>query len=127
MGTRLCTVSKSGNRTRTRVTRFGNTVGKPVPVAIPSQNDATDPEAAFDDHKRVNQPPLNGHLFAYQWKNSHRPLTKSRFLTRLAQAVKAAGLDPLQGHGIRIGATLEYLLCGMPFDVMKVHYGGNIG
>ena len=35
MGTRLGAVSKFGNRTRTRVTRFGNTAGKPVPVAIP--------------------------------------------------------------------------------------------
>ncbi|TEB31909.1 hypothetical protein FA13DRAFT_1628746, partial [Coprinellus micaceus] len=24
------------------------------------------------------------------------------------------------GHGIRIGPTLEYLLRGVPFDVMKV-------
>ncbi|KAH9056236.1 hypothetical protein EDB87DRAFT_1540129, partial [Lactarius vividus] len=28
-------------------------------------------------------------------------------------------IEPLQGHGIRIGSTLEYLLRGMPFDVMK--------
>ena len=26
----------------------------------------------------------------------------------------------MHGHGIRIGATLEYLLRGIPFDVMKV-------
>ena len=26
----------------------------------------------------------------------------------------------MQGHGIRIGSTLEYLLRGIPFDVMKV-------
>lgn len=30
-----------------------------------------------------------------------------------------AGLDPLQGHAIRIGATLEYLLRNVPFDVVK--------
>ena len=36
MGTRLCAVSKFGNCTRTHVTRFGNTVGKPVPMAIPT-------------------------------------------------------------------------------------------
>ena len=33
---------------------------------------------------------------------------------------RTAGLDPLQGHGIRIGSTLEYLLRGIPFDMMKV-------
>ena len=26
----------------------------------------------------------------------------------------------MQGHGIRIRSTLEYLLRGVPFDVMKV-------
>ena len=61
-----------------------------------------------------------GHLFAYHHKNGHRPLTKSKFLTELAKAARAAGLEPLQGHGIRIGSTLEYLLRGVPFDVMKV-------
>ena len=25
----------------------------------------------------------------------------------------------MQGHSIRIGSTLEYLLCGLPFEVMK--------
>lgn len=84
------------------------------------QNGVTDPKAALDNHTRVNQPPHNGHLFAYRWKNSHRPLTKTKFLLRLSQAAKSANLDPLQGHGIRIGATLEYLLRGIPFDVMKV-------
>jgi len=31
-----------------------------------------------------------------------------------------AGHDDVQGHGIRIGVTLEYLPRGIPFDVMKV-------
>ena len=49
----------------------------------------------------------------------NRQLTKTKFLERVSMATRAAGLDPLQGHGIRIGATLEYLLRGVPFDVMK--------
>ncbi|KZT18308.1 hypothetical protein NEOLEDRAFT_1030631, partial [Neolentinus lepideus HHB14362 ss-1] len=49
-----------------------------------------------------------------------RPLTKTAFIQRLSKAARAAGIDPLQGHGIRIGATLEYLLRGVPFDVVKV-------
>ena len=28
-------------------------------------------------------------------------------------------MDSLKGHGIRIGATLEYLLRGVPFDIVK--------
>jgi hypothetical protein len=80
----------------------------------------TDPEAALANHYAWNQPPPAGPLFAYRWKNGHKPLTKSKFLARLVQAARSAKLNPLQGHGIRIGATLEYLLRGMPFDVMKV-------
>ncbi|KAG1829990.1 hypothetical protein EV424DRAFT_1378728 [Suillus variegatus] len=33
--------------------------------------------------------------------------------------VKRAGLGNLKGHGLRIGGTLEYLLRGVPFDVVK--------
>lgn len=37
------------------------------------------------------------------------------------------GEDNLKGHGIHIGATLEYLLCGVPFDVVKSlgHWGSE--
>jgi len=45
---------------------------------------------------------------------------KSKFLAELARAMHATGLELLQGHGIRIGSTLEYLLRGVPFNVMKV-------
>ena len=79
-----------------------------------------DPDTALAHHLEVNNPPREGHLFAYHHKNGHRPLTKSRFLAKLAKVARAAGLEPLQGHGIRIGSTLKYLLRGVPFDVMKV-------
>ncbi|KDR79598.1 hypothetical protein GALMADRAFT_137400 [Galerina marginata CBS 339.88] len=69
---------------------------------------------------RVNQPPEDGPLFAYRYKNTHRPLTKPAFIKALATAATKAGLEPMQGHGICIGSTLEYLLRGVPFDVMKV-------
>jgi hypothetical protein len=36
MGTQLCAVSKFGNPTRTHGTCFGNTMGLPAPVAIPT-------------------------------------------------------------------------------------------
>jgi hypothetical protein len=49
-----------------------------------------------------------------------KPLTKSKFLEVVHQAAVSAGLEKLQGHGIRIGSTLEYLLRGVPFDVVKV-------
>ncbi|KAJ7448956.1 hypothetical protein FB451DRAFT_960544, partial [Mycena latifolia] len=80
----------------------------------------TDPEAALANHFTVNDPPRDGALFAYRHKNTHRVLTKSAFTTRLTAAFKAANLDWRQVHGIRIGSTLEYLLRGIPLEVMKI-------
>lgn len=83
------------------------------------QTDASDPRKAFANHLRVNAPPRNGHLFAYRHGAGHRPLTKSAFMARIHKAFRAAKLEPLQGHGIRIGSTLLYLLRGTPFDVVR--------
>lgn len=83
------------------------------------QQGLSDPDEAFTNHLLINQPPINGPLFAYRFKDTHRPLTKSKLLARLAQATKGAGREPVQGHGIRIGGTLEYLLRNVPFDVVK--------
>jgi hypothetical protein len=88
-------------------------------VSFAQQNGPSDPEQALLQHLRINEPPPGCALFSYRFKNGHRPLTKQKFITRLAQAARAAGLDPLQGHGIRIGSTLEYLLRNVPFDVVK--------
>jgi hypothetical protein len=84
------------------------------------QNGPTDPESAWANHVRVNSPPPDGHLFAFRFKKGYRPMTRSKFLSRLTAAAVSAGLNPIQSHGIRIGATLEYLLRGIPFDVVKV-------
>ena len=85
-----------------------------------TQEGDTDPTAALEHHLKINQPSEVSHLFAYKIAHARRPLTKSKFLERVGKAARAAGLEPLQGHGIRIGSTLEYLLRGVPFDVMKV-------
>lgn len=84
------------------------------------QSGQTNPKAALENHMLVNNPPLNGPLFAYHLRDAHRPLTKNKLIEVMARAAREAGLEPRQGHGIRIGATLEYLLRGVPFDVMKV-------
>jgi hypothetical protein len=84
-----------------------------------SQDGDTDPTAALTQHLWVNQPAATSHLFAYKAMHARRPLTKAKFLERVGDVAHAAGLEPLQGHGIRIGSTLEYLLRGVPFDVMK--------
>ncbi|PBK97134.1 hypothetical protein ARMGADRAFT_1052895 [Armillaria gallica] len=83
------------------------------------QDGPSDPQHLLENHFAVNDPPVNQPLFSYICKSKHRPLTKSAFLSRLHKAFKDAKMEPLQGHGIRIGSTLEYLLRGIPFDVVK--------
>lgn len=89
-------------------------------VSWAAQSGTSDPKRALQVHMRINNPLSEGPLFAYKSKKEKSiPLTKKKFLEVLSKAAKAAGLEPLQGHGIRIGATLEYLLRGVPFEAMK--------
>lgn len=78
-----------------------------------------DPRAAFENHLKINSPPSSSPLFAYRYKRGWRSLTKREFLKRISLASREAKLEPLHGHSIRIGGTLEYLLRGVPFDVVK--------
>ncbi|KAG2747464.1 hypothetical protein P692DRAFT_20690766, partial [Suillus brevipes Sb2] len=48
-----------------------------------------------------------------------RPLTRSAFLSRLDRTATQLGMESLNGHGLRIGGTLEYLLRGVPFETVK--------
>jgi hypothetical protein len=84
-----------------------------------SQVGIIDPEAALANHFTVNNPPHDGPLFSWRHPQGLRPLTRSEFLKRINLAAHELGIDSLKGHGIRIGATLEYLLRGVPFDVVK--------
>ncbi|KAG2132039.1 hypothetical protein DEU56DRAFT_739759 [Suillus clintonianus] len=83
------------------------------------QSDTTDPEAALAQHFMINEPSPNDHLFSWKHPKGARPLTRGAFLKRIASIAKAGGCPDLKGHGIRIGGTLEYLLRGIPFDVVK--------
>ena len=47
-------------------------------------------------------------------------MTKQAFMDCLNAITLLLGRSHLKAHGIRIGSTLEYLLRGVPFDVMKV-------
>ncbi|KAG6327444.1 hypothetical protein ID866_11645 [Astraeus odoratus] len=84
------------------------------------QNRPTDPQTALTTHMATNNPLLDGPLFAYKDGSKHRPLSKATFLRQLKALARAARHEAVQGHGIRVGATLEYLLCGVPFDMMKI-------
>jgi hypothetical protein len=83
------------------------------------QHGALDPVSALAKHFQINHGPKTGPLFAYLHKGVSRPLTKAAFLEQVSRACRAGSIEPLQGHGIRIGAVLEYLLRGVPFDVVK--------
>ena len=67
-----------------------------------------------------HDPPSEGPFFTYKDGTKHKPLTRHAFIKHLKATAKEAGIESLQGHSIQIGATLEYLLRGMPFDIMKV-------
>jgi len=84
------------------------------------QNGSTDPQTTIFNHFEINKPEDEGPLFAYQTHSGPKPLTKTKFLQTLNLAATQAGLQPCKGHGIRIGATLEYLLRRVPFEVVKV-------
>jgi len=109
------------NRLHTIVFHLPRTKSSPAgeDVSCARQHGNSDPKAALHNHYHVNEPPPDAALFPYKHNKGHRPLMKSKFIAQLAQAAKAGGLNPLQGHGIRIGTTLEYLLCNIPFDVVK--------
>ena len=91
------------------------------------QDGPTDPLSAFNRHISINDPPADGPLFAYKSAKGYRPMTWQTFVVRLNKVAQAAGLNHVHGHSICIGATLEYLLRGVPFDVVKVkgHWASN--
>lgn len=83
------------------------------------QNGVVDPETALANHIRINKPPKDSHLFSFKYRKELRPMTKHIFLNRIHDILKIIGLPKLPGHGIRVGSTLEYLLRGIPFEVVK--------
>ena len=76
------------------------------------QHSPTDPYTALENHRCINNPSNSDHLFAY---HHLQPLTKTALIKRIALAARSGGLEPLQGHGIQIGATLFYLLLVFPW------------
>ncbi|KAG2091354.1 uncharacterized protein F5147DRAFT_823190 [Suillus discolor] len=83
------------------------------------QENLADPMAALWNHFEVNNLRLKDHLFAWKHNKGSRLLTRSEFWKRIGGIVKRARLGDLKGHRLRIGGTLEYLLRGIPFDVVK--------
>ena len=84
-----------------------------------AQPDSSDPATAMTNHLRLNNPLPSQHIFTWHHPKGPRPLTRSTFLSRLKELARAQDNQALHGHSIRIGGTLELLLRGVPFDVVK--------
>jgi hypothetical protein len=113
---------RNGHQVRTfRLPFTKSAKEKGEPTSWAQQPGPTDPWEAFENHRQINAPPPNAHIFAY--KTKHRktltPLTKRKVVERIKNITIANDLPNFEGHGLRIGGTLEYLLRGIPFDVVQ--------
>jgi hypothetical protein len=79
-----------------------------------------DPLHTLANHLWINNPPPLAHLFSWCHRGGLHPLTRSEFLRALERASIKLGIEPLKGHGLRIRGTLEYLLHGLSFEMVKV-------
>lgn len=77
------------------------------------------PAAMLHNHLKLNEPSAQNHLFSFKTHNKRIPMTRSIFMRNLKTASIKANIPLHSGHSLRIGATLEYLLRGVPFDVVK--------
>lgn len=101
----------------TKVTRArGSLDGEEIFWA--KQSDVTDPHAALENHIRVNNPQPGEHLFAHT-HGSRKPLSRHCLMLEINKQLAEAGHQPLKGHSFRIGGTLEFLLRGVSFEVVK--------
>lgn len=103
-------------------TKCGKTAGEDIFWA--PQPGPLCPDTALKRHILINTPAPTEHLFVHTHRKgravSRRPLSKAVFIARLRKAAVAAGINaPPKGHAFRIRGTLEYLLRGVPFDVVK--------
>lgn len=83
------------------------------------QSGLANPHHALLNHLSINSPSSSVALFSWRHCNSLWPLTHSAFLGCLDRVATRLGIEPLKGHGIWIGGTLEYLLRGIPFETVK--------
>jgi hypothetical protein len=83
------------------------------------QAGATDPKKALENYFRVNPANSSKHLFAWMHPKGLRPFSKAEVIKKLTSFAHTAQLPDLKGHSLHIGGTLEYLLRGVPFDMVK--------
>ena len=76
--------------------------------------------SALENHFRINNVTPSEHLFTWTHSSGKRcPLSKRELTNRINKLADSINLPNLKGHSLRIGGTLEYLLHGVPFDVIQ--------
>ncbi|KAG2368454.1 hypothetical protein BDR07DRAFT_1448299 [Suillus spraguei] len=96
-------------------------------VILCHQRDASDPICALERHLEVNCSDINLPLFCFYSSSGLRCLTRKNFLARCNSIWASSGLATSSGHSFRIGGTTEFLLAGVPPDVVKAlgHWSSN--
>ncbi|KAG1855627.1 hypothetical protein DFJ58DRAFT_727441 [Suillus subalutaceus] len=117
-------ISESFARHSNPVTKFHIPSTKTCPTTgedtfWAAQDGPSDPKAVLANHFWVNNASSDAPLFAWRHPKGIRPLSKAELVKRIATVTATANLPNLKGHGLHIRGTLEYLLCRIPFDVMK--------
>ncbi|KAH7920748.1 hypothetical protein BV22DRAFT_966449, partial [Leucogyrophana mollusca] len=118
-------MARESDRNGLTVTKFHIPSTKSAPVLgeetqFATQEGLSDPTAALSNHLRVNPADASAHLFTWSHPKGPRPLTKKEVTKRLSDLASThPDLPDLKGHSLCIGGTLEYLLRGIPFDVVK--------
>jgi len=101
-------------------TKTSKAVSKGESVQCTQQNGPSDPLAAIENHFRINAVTSNEHLFSWTHSSGkRRPLSKKELTSKINKLATQFNLPNLKGHSLRIGGTLEYLLRGIPFDVIQ--------
>ncbi|KAI6010289.1 hypothetical protein EDC04DRAFT_2871261 [Pisolithus marmoratus] len=99
-------------------TKMTTMSGKGESIQCAKQDGPADPFFALENHLVINPGQLSDHLFT--WK--HR-----QFTSRISVLTKLYNLPNIKGHSLHIGGTLEYLLRGVPFNVVQSqgHWAGQ--
>ena len=103
-------------------TKTSRASGKGESVQCTQQTRPADPIATLDNHFRINSVASSKHLFSWTHSSSKRcPLSKKELTSKINKLANLFNLPNLKGHSLRISGTLEYLLQGVPFDVIQSH------
>ena len=74
------------------------------------QDGPADPQEAFLNHLRINDPPAKAALFSWKHPDSLRALMQTKFIRCIEEVATSTGIAKLHFHRLQIGSVLEYLL-----------------